>query len=322
MLRRYSNLYLINLPLFIHRWLGEKNALKKKREEQQRNIFTAPAALAAGRKGGGGGRRGASDETRDVKTAPEQESSKTDSEIVKVGIFFKKKKDVDPNRVHMDIYSKRNMYSTIDRERKNVFGALAEEEEAAKQLEEEERQRKWAEEEERQRKLSEDQRAIEEANKMAVAAAEDRRRSEAVDILTLERAERPHTTTSIDSESRRRTGIRAEMRRIAGIGPQTELEKRESRIRAMNDNAELMKEILIKNAKKRAAKKRNKSPLEDRIRTFFTRIEDLRKGEEEVDEATMRMEQQRRYVLMTKGVKAALELKDGYEEEENPYNTI
>ena len=289
-------------------WLGEKAEAKKRRDQDaQRNIFTAPAGASKGR-----------DDTRDIKTAPAPgDATQSADDIVQVGIFFKKKRDVDPNKVHMDIYSKRNMYSSLQRERTSEFSEAAR---VAKE-EEEKRQKEWEEEAERQRQEIEEQQKQEEIERKAeVALAEERRRAEAADVLTLDR--RAATTNSVDSETRRRHTIRAEMRRIAGVGPQSELEKREARIRAMNDNAELMKDILIRNAKKRASQKKKKQPLEERIRGFFTRIEDLQNLEAFETSQPTSKEQQRRYVLMTKGVKAALEITDDDDVVENPLHTF
>ena len=125
------------------------------------------------------------------------------------------------------------MYSSLERER---VAAKAEREE------EELRQKKWEEEAERQRREKDEERARREQERRAqLAEEEERRRNEAADALRMERRLLSH---SADSESMRRQTLRAEMRRIAGTAPKTELEKREARIQAMNDNAELEKMLL------------------------------------------------------------------------------
>ena len=291
------------------RWLGDKGVPKKRNTAAERNIFTAPA----------GASKYATD-SRDAFTAPAAAEETNNDEMIQVGIFFRKKRDVDPNKVHMDIYSKRNMYSSLERERVGQFSQAAK----AEREEEELRQKKWEEEAERQRREKDEERARREQERRAqLAEEEERRRNEAADALRMERRLLSH---SADSESMRRQTLRAEMRRIAGTAPKTELEKREARIQAMNDNAELMKDLLIKNAKKRAASRKKKKPIEDRIRTFFTKMEDV-KAAEALEDGTgpqpTTVEQKRRYVLMTKGVKAALEIKDDDDEEaDNPMHTL
>ena len=208
------------------------------------------------------------------------------------------------------------MYSSLQRDRVGQFSAAAQ----AEKEEEEKRQKKWDEEAERQRQEKEEEKLRREQERKA--QEEERRRNEAAEALNLERRMLSH---SADSDTLRRHTLRAEMRRIAGTAPKTELEKREARIKAMNDNAELMKDLLVKNAKKRAASKKKKQPIEDRIRSFFTKMEVLKADEEEADLNAQNptIEQKRRYVLMTKGVKAALEIKDDDDEEaDNPIHTL
>ena len=101
---------------------------------------------------------GASTGQRDIKTAPDGHSQpgggKKGDEMVKFGIFMAKKTDIDPNKVHQDIYSRRNMYSTIDRDLKN-------EEKLEDERKKEEQQQKWVEEQEKAAKEEEERKAKE-----------------------------------------------------------------------------------------------------------------------------------------------------------------
>ena len=285
----------------MYSWLGEKEDDKKKKEKKDgQRTQTAP---------GSGAKKPQSE--RDIQTAPDASNQKSD-DMVKFGIFFKRRADLDPNKVHRDIYSRRNMYSSIDRDVKKDETSLEEEQQKAEQL------AKWNEEQERIK--AEEAKQAEERRKEELAR---KKKEEEEHQRALEKQRREMLQAEReDQNGKALVDIRAEMRRIAKVREPTELEKREARIRNMNANAELMKDILMKNAKKRAQRKKKRLvPVEDRIREFFTKIEVLRKQEEEEAEAGPTLEQQRRFILMTKGVKAALEF-GGEENDESNKHTI
>jgi hypothetical protein len=181
----------------------------------------------------------------------------------------------------------------------------------------EEQLKKWQEEQERQAKEEEERKAKErkEQEEKKRKELEERRQK------ALEAQRAAMLAAEKDSDEGDRIDIKAEMRRIACVREPTDLEKREARIRSMNANADLMKDILMQNAKKRAERKKKRMiPVEDRIREFLGKIETLRKSQAEANSAAPTLEQQRRFILMTKGVKAALEFA-AEEEDDNPLNT-
>ncbi len=88
--------------------------------------------------------------------------------------------------------------------------------------------------------------------------------------------------------------------------------------RGATDGGDLMKEILVRKYKK---KRKKRKPIEDRLQDFYEKVSDLKLEETAMAADPSAWENARKWTLITKGVKAALE-QSSDEEEANQLHTI
>lgn len=231
--------------------------------------------------------------TSKLQTSKEhaKETDKTEEEdMVKFGIFYKKKAELDNKKVHMDIYSRRNMYSSIDRDVKTADQMEIE-------REKEEQRADWLA---KQQELQEEEKRLEDERiqRELLAKQEEKEENESED----------HTSQETQSPKPGQFDIRARIRQIAGAQEPTVMEKREAKIRMYNSNGPLLKDVLQRAAKKHSKKRTESAPIEFRIQNFFTKMDDMKQQED--DDGTMTAEQYRNWILLTKGAEAVMKMED------------
>ena len=82
---------------------------------------------------------------------------------------------------------------------------------------------------------------------------------------------------------------------------------------------DFMKDLLHNNARRRYRKKK-KDPIEDRLKAFYTKMDDVKRRADEDAAAPISQEAMRKWTMLTKGIDAALA--ESSDEEENKKTTI
>ena len=72
------------------------------------------------------------------------------------------------------------------------------------------------------------------------------------------------------------------------------------------DNASIMREVLDRKQVSRSRRRRRRTPIEDRIQAFYTRLEDMKEMQRREQEAAISKANRRRWILLTQGIDAAL----------------